>query len=900
MRKWSKFLMFFVVGVLGIALGFSFKEPSQASTPPPEEVLTTSTSLTTQSEIFREIKSDGMASYLEIKIPENSTSIKGIKITQTIGSFANTLTEDETGTTCYYTNSLGSAKATTFYFTRPATYTVQYITGNNSSIISESCTFAPEINHGVIENLSTTGGAIAVAPNYYVFTAAGTLELPQDSHGLYEVSAFVKYQEIDDDKLVTKYNLNATYLNSIPDDSFGTVTYKIKSVNGNTFLNQDIVILTTDFNIEFSNGSTPLNKADFLYNGGYVFNSAVNFTITVKDGSINILDLAELTDEEKVEIMRYLDFYIRCDERDTTNTSIKNTSTLPLEKLNNALNITHSLENVDHTVYTILTNVAGATKNATYDNAVQKFKIITKVPQNDQGNYLFSLVLEQVPNARTNNYLDGILNGYLYTGTTIYYPTNQVRLYYNGYTNSSSQLVYNNGSKAYLPQGELKDFSNNNSTITVNNTTLAFNDFYIFSFKIQSYTNTNNFIDTMLRNQMKYNGSNILTDDFSDCENSLSFQINSFSYTIPSNYATQCIPLHVRVTYNGTCFEDIYEFSANDELRFTSYGNYSIEFYNLPSYEFLMNNINGISSTYYYYKLDFVIAGPSIFATTTDRDGHQLTLSNHMYTQNPASVDVNINPGQQLVVYKNGNEYARRDASMSFDLTDVGTWKISIVDSENNQLRSLIFTIADRLYQGFSINNQDEYEKLWVGVRTSTMPVIYTQMEEDSAYHLTYAGTYKIEIDAKQNLLFTINGADKSTFTVNTNAIVVTIQKSYFALLFNNGPSGSRTSEKIIVSTVGGVELQTLEVYRNNKLVKTFSPKDLADWDTVVEGNRTFADNGTYTFRLVDKFGNTYEAQMEKYYKVNVALVFLILIALAGLIILISTIIKARHRIKVK
>lgn len=899
MKKTSKFLMIFVVGILGIFLGAVFLSP-KTETPSNMDpaIPTASTSLVTQSSIFQENTTDGLASFLEISIPENSTNISGIKITQTIGSVATIPSEDEKGVTCYYSNSLGATKPTTFYFTRPATYTVQYVVGTEGTVVSETCTFAPSINTSILSNIYTSKNSGVTKSNLVstdsknFILADGELFLPQDSHGLYSISAHI----VDTSK--------PSFLNIIPSNSFGTVTYKITSTNGHTSLSLDVIVLTAEFNMEFYENGSILDKNNYLYNGGYVFNSGMDFEITIASTAKSIATDSVLTSNEKLSIFNLLDFKLEGRAKDATNTSVTGAEVVQIDEPTTEPKLNHHLNAVDHCIYRIVTDIK-TTSDQTYNfaNNLPRFKIITKVPQNDLGTNLFSIVLEQMPYDSTNDYLNEILNKYLPKGSIIYYPTNQVRLYYHGYSTTSTRLVYSTGSTAsYLPQGEEHDFNVNGSTVTVKNETLSFDDFFIFSFTIKSYSGSLNFIDTMLRNNMYYNTSVLVTDDFSDCENSIqtTAPINNFKYIIPSNYATDCIPLHIRVTYNGTSFDDIGTFASNDQLLFTAYGDYSVEFYNLPNYEFLMNNIDSLSETYYYYKLDFVIAGPSIYASSTDSDGNNLTLSNRMYTQHPAEIKVSLNAGQQLVVYLNGNEYARRDASIDFTLSSVGTWKISIIDSSNNELKSLTFTIADSVYQGFSINNYEEFENLSVGTQISSMPVIYSPMEESSAYHLTHAGTYKINIDAKENLSFFKNGAQANAYTINSNAIVIQIQKSYFTLLFSNGPSGTRTSTKVIVSDVAGVELQTLEVYRNNKLVKTFTANELSDWDTITEANKSFSDNGTYTFKLTDKFGNTYEAQMRKYYKVNVALVFLILIAIAGLVVLFVTIVKARHKIKVK
>ena len=117
---------------------------------------------------------------------------------------------------------------------------------------------------------------------------------------------------------------------------------------------------------------------------------------------------------------------------------------------------------------------------------------------------------------------------------------------------------------------------------------------------------------------------------------------------------------------------------------------------------------------------------------------------------------------------------------------------------------------------------------------------------------------------------------------------------------FTTGSKGDRISENVIIASIDGVELQKLEVYKGGKFITEFTADELAEWETVIETSKTFSDNGTYTFKLTDKFGNTYETQIEKYYKVNVALILLLVLIASLIVVLIVTIIKARHKIKVR
>jgi len=105
--------------------------------------------------------------------------------------------------------------------------------------------------------------------------------------------------------------------------------------------------------------------------------------------------------------------------------------------------------------------------------------------------------------------------------------------------------------------------------------------------------------------------------------------------------------------------------------------------------------------------------------------------------------------------------------------------------------------------------------------------------------------------------------------------------------------------KKIEIASVSGYNLQYMEVFKNNKSVAIYTAEDLANWQALTN-TKSFSENGVYTFKMIDQFGNVYETQIEKYYKVNVALIFLIIIIVAAIIVLIVTIIKSRHKVKVK
>lgn len=919
MQKLSKIFLTIIAGVLIAFVGISLSskpEPVNEVIPSEETIATSSTSIKTNSSIFREETQKGLVSYLEIRIPEGPSSVKTIKIIQTIGSTSILLTEDETGNTCYYQNSSQANKNTTFYFTRPATYTVIYVFGQSNTRIQESCNFKPEINVETINKLyttkdaGTTKSAIIQTEDAFFLTDNGAITLPIDDKGLYSISA------------KTGTVSNPDLLTNIPDNTFGTLTYVITSTNGNCYVDLDIIVLTTEFSIEFEDlNENSIEKSNYEYLNGYVFNEGVSAIITINESAKNLAGQI-LSSSEKLAAFNCLDFSLVESIRNATNTEIQETITEEIERPTSSPVLKIKLDERDHSIYSVKTTLSNS-NGVVYGNNIPKTKVITKVPVNANGKTVFSIIPTQGDNKEESNYISGILNNYIKKDTVIFYPREGIRVFYNqdafGAPNISYIFNSTNGTISNSMDFLRIHSPNGVANLQISSKTINFDQFYTFTFITKSFTIENTeFHSTMLSGQMQYAVNGIqnyyyyVQDDYSDSFNTISTPITTFKYVVPNNYEETCIPTYIRVTHNGTSYDNIHELKNGDELFFNTRGEYSIEFYNLPSFEYIEKNIanwnaNGATASInFYYKLDFTITGPSIKVSTTGADGKELTVSNNMYTQSTVTCNVSLNDGQKFIVYQNGNEFTSKTSSLEFKLSTPGTWKIAIVNSDGIELNTLTFTIADTIYQGFTINEQPEYLNLKVSKRITTLPVTYQELDQATAYHLTQAGTYRIEIDALESLPFTLKnsehpeGVTAFTHTINSNIFEINITKSFFSFSFGTGSNGDRITEDIVIASVNGVQLQKLEVYRNDKFVKEFSAEELTKWEEVIENTRTFGDNGRYTFRMTDKFGNTYETQIEKYYKVNVALVLLIAIVVALLVFMIFFIIKIRNKVNVK
>lgn len=930
MKKLQKLLLAFTIclSVLaGLIASCSWLFPSSSQTNKQSEEfikiekdpsITASTSLATSaSDIFTEIKNDGVVSYLKISIPltPSSLTIKSIIIRQTIGNTSYTLTQDELGTDCYYVDKLNTSKNTVFYFTRPAIYTVYYdttILGTTTSY-SETCTFKPELNHNIIEQITTssdggvTENSIKVANGNYFIINSGETTIPLDSLGLYKNTALAKDTKTD------------SLLTNIPDNSYGTVNYVIQSTQEHTYLILPITVLTVKFDTSFYDANdVALSHADhFFMSTGYVFNESVKLNSTVNSSAVDLRGTT-LTQDEKLELLNHLEFGLMVAERDEQNASTRSS-------VYTAINYGESFDGVvkenipesDHTLYTLMTYLKNEDSNILYNNRVCEFKVITKVPVNESGNYIFSAIPGQLSYSDTNNYIKGVLNGYLRKGVHIQNSLSTVTIYNNGYSGKNDPLIYTyNGVDKTIIKSNLQEFTtdttdlqaqiiNNGDIIQLKNSPDSFANLFVFNVKIYTYNTGYDFRGQMIDGQMFYDEDDsahaikISPDHNKDLLKDVG-EISKFIYKVPTGYQANGIPVQIRVTFNGSSFDNIYTLSDGDVLEFSDYGQYEIEFYTIPSYDFVVQNLTALGPTLYYYKITFTVTGPSIYATTTNTAGDTITVSNNLFTQSPVNVDVKLGEEQKFVVYLNNDLYTEKTESMDFSISDVGAWRVSIYTNDGTLLNELNVTIMDNIYQGFSMNFKDEYEKLVMYKLNAETPPVFEALPNTQAYHLTESGTYRLEMQTRESLNFAANGHGTIAYTLNANTFDFKIAKSHFTLNFIGTKNGGRTPDAIIIGEVDGVRLQSLEVYRNGELEHTFTAEELAEWETVSEGARSFKDNGTYTFKLTDTFGNSYEAQVEKYYKVNFALILLILLAIGMIIALFIIIFKARHNVKVK
>lgn len=912
-----------------------------------EPAIQTATSIIPQNSVFSEITNDGIVSYLKITIP---TGAKTIIIKQSVGDANYTIKTDENKdklgnqTRCYYENESTALPIQEYYFTRPAAYTVYYKTDLTEK--TETCYFTPSLISSTIEKMeiTTLGGTntnhpiIKTSDGYY-FTKPGSINFNLNnnsekiSNKLYSITAIIKDKTNPLNEIV-----NDNLLTTIPNNAYGLCYYTITAKNKCSSLTLPIYINTLSFNLDFLNlDNSQITKNEFnTFDDGYCFNKSINVKLTIDASAKDLLGNA-LTEAEQNQAINQLDFSIVSQERNSINTKYTDSETTEIVKEKDIACVDFTLDKSDNKTHTLKTKIVGDNKNISLKD-IDKIKIITKVPLNENYEYVFNAIIGQYGKTENNDYIKGVLNGYLEDGSIIYYPAQSVRLFFTGNELENSFSYIYNASQNTIDKNSFKDFTTNtgdqnaqvitnNSLIYVKSNSTDFDNFYIFSFTLKTYSSGYSFRNELLGGNKSDTGSDdeIKKGKFYINGNeriyieSISSQIikdpiSSFKFSIPSTYEENFIPLYLKVTYNGTVFDNIYKFTNGDEITFLNNGKYKLEFYNIPSYEFLAVNdlleidmIENEKARWFYYTIDFTIDGPAIYAYQKTPTGTK-TISNNMCTQGTVIINANITEGQKIVIFKNNVAYFETSTSLTTEASFVDVpamWKAVIYDNNSNPIKELNFLILDSSYQGFSINNKDEYESLKLYKKISTMPIELEKIPSASSYHILEPGGYRIELETKDSLEFTLNKRDNPyivnqvAYALTTSIIDFSVVEPYFRVNLTDGKAGSRISTKVEITSVEGIDIQKLEVFKGNKIQATLTKKDIEDWDKLT--NKTsFSENGIYTIRLTDKFGNIYEMQIEKYYKVNVALIFLILLIIAGLIVLFVTIYKVRRKVKVK
>ena len=885
-------------------------------------------------------KYTGLVSYLVINF--NPTSVSGLsnfKVQLAIGSLTYNISTDEKGTTIR--PSIGG----TYYFTRQATYIVSYKVGERT--YTKQCYFTPEINYDVLNGKGLKQelkNVQYIDGKYYIIgnglgTITQTICYNTDLYNL-----IINQRE----QAETPSGAN-TYTITIPANCYGKLTLTFSSKKG--FLTRviDIIVInpyyehsfilynkdgnptSNDFN-NYKFGTDSINKSDY-----YVFNSKVTLNLSLNSNLVDTdnkkyYSVSENPSEDeittatnrlnlvKAECIEYMNLYSTRTTRNSNNTQSSKSGRVLIDAPNGP-SWTADFDATDHSMYEMSSYLSFST-NTLLNTSIVSFKIITKIPVTT-GKYDFAVYLTGSNTTDEKlNYLNTCLNGYLFDGDVIHTQNANTILRATAGTKYKYSI---NGTDDTMIGDNINivkdsDTGINPYDIRIQTTEdeitddTMFESFYTFNFNVTYYNNYSFFYYCLTDYISVLNNTAIIKGlTASPVVKALSNTSLNIGGTVSIlDYDATCIPVYMQVTYNEKVYENFYNLKSGDEVSFYEYGNYVLELYTFPSYEFCKNFVEywpePISLSKYYARLEFVIDGPSITVTSTDNNGAPLVMTNNMYTNHDVLFDVTIREelNESFEVYRN-NDLIYSNVVSEQDLpipsSDVGTWKIVVLDSNRNILKSMVFTIADSNYQGFSIGHHKDYENLSVYKRNPATGG-YDLLDSSLHYHLIEEGTYRVRISNGEKIYFNVkNGNNPQTLSASksiTNYINFNIVEPFFSITFETGAPGESITEKVSIVGFDGIDIQKVEVYRDDKFVTEFTPSDMSGFANILGGTTSYSDTGLYTIKLIDKFGNTYEVQIRKFYKANLALILLLIIAGFGVVFLIYFIFRSKRGLKVK
>ncbi len=900
----------------------------------------------------------GLSSYLEITFDALSGSgATNFKINRARGTLTFNVAKDEIG------NTIKTSTSGTYYFTCEGTYIVSYKIGETS--YSSQCYFSPEINLPVLQGTGSRQELkkIQYIDDKYYMIGDGLSTISQkicynsDLYNIHINNRTEMVEGVEVNKYETPSETNI-YVLTIPANSYGTLTLTFDSKNGYVKRTIEIVVVnpayeksfilydengkptTKDFN-DYKFGTDTKTQSDY-----YVFNSKATLNLSP---SRNLVDTngaryyqlvqagTEPTDEElqlaennlnkvRTECVKLLNLYSTETERNSSNTSSSVHSRILIDTPNGPT-WSKDFEPKDHSMFEVSTALSFSEKTSLNESIVN-FKIITKVPTTDS-KYDFAVYLTGSNTTdEALNYINTCLYGYLFDGATIHTQNA------NTIVRSTSGKKYNyfvNGTEDTMISdiiNVIKDtatgINDYNIRIRTTNQTLtndtAFEEFYCFNFTVKYYNNYSFFYYCLtdyasILNSKAYINNPIQSPVVKPLANQ-TLNIGGSNATL--DYDSQCIPVYMQLTYNGNVYENFYDLKSGDEVSFTEYGNYVLELYTFPTYEFCKNFVNywteSISLSKYYTRIEFVIDGPNITVTSTDGSGNPMVVTNNMYVNGGISFEVMLREelGETFEVYKNNELYYSNNIStydmdahpLTIGRNNIATWKIVVLDANRNVLRSTTFMLTDTTYQGISINHHADYEDLTIYKKDNSTGG-YLPLEKAICYHITDAGAYRIKVTNGEKIYFNVKDITgvtnvRSASLFITNYVNFDVVDPFFQIEFATGGPGESITEKVEMSTVNGVGIKLVEIYKDGEKIAEHNPSESGGLAGLLGSSTSFSDTGIYTFRIIDQFGNQYDVQIQKFYKANVALILLLIITAFGLVFLVYFIFRSKRGLKVK
>lgn len=793
----------------------------------------------------------GAVSYLTINLPASSTNIIiriNIAGIETVLDYNNEDDEDKDE------NGRLISESKSFDFTTSGLYTITYTLGGTN--YNASCNFSPII---VTSNLSWLKEE---DNNKFYASTAGTHEIVINNN-LYQLKDFTLNGE--------KYNI------TISADEYQNAKLTFVSKHTNQYFTLDFLVVTITFKLGFYQPNLDLSDESPLYSvwkrndeSSYnIFNSAVKVRVEIAS--------ADLTQDQEDEIYDLYDFNI-------TGATPENFT---------SLNKTNFLFNEAYDkIYTLQSRFK---HNTGEYSDIDSFKIITILPTSS------TLKISFAGTTGDYDYIKDYFKNSLINSSNS--TLNVAGIRNLSFTESSQNEV------VYIPvlQNDTYFYSFNSNTGDAKD----LNKIYAFKF-IVNYQNTGlDYLSKFVN--IPYNrkpDNNKFTADFPT--------FDDYSFTIDTSGFNSV--LKMRLTYNGIIYD--YTFNENPSTAYTLNlpGDYVIEFYGFNDYETLKNvwsdatgsdynnyknsmNYNDATNNFPALKRSFRITGSY---TTAKLDDGSYLFNNQLTNSSRVLVRINRpsdSPTFKYEVFHNNIFYSGDIANITTDgavFTNPGLWTIYLY--QNSQLiadSTFSFTIISGNYQAFSFySNPITFKDIEVKLNNSTLP-----HPVNNTYHLETVGNYAV--NSVYTSIFTLrdnNNNNVASIETSTNSSFnVIIKKSDFTIELDKAKNGDRITGNVIITTVtSNINVSRMEVYLNGKLIKTYNASQTTYIEQMSADDRTFTENGVYTIIIFDIYNNSYQLQVEKYYKMNAATAILIAVSVIAVLFVLFLVFKIRRGVRVK
>lgn len=794
--------------------------------------------------IFREVKNSGTTTYavtyLSITIPNNSSDVE---IKYVVGSTPKIQTNDELRNTSNPGGKeISKTSGGTYFFTRPARYEVTFTL--NEITYNASCSFEPTIQMSSLTWLTQHKNG-----NYYALEE--------------KASADIKVNE----------DLFTADTVSVENNSYTKKSFKIVSNATKQWFIIEYFELTVGFELGFYDKNDATLDSVYKKDGASpfnIFNSAVKVKVELISDYNYTID-NDLNPEDIYDLFAF--------------SSTGNTNNYTQE--NNVFLYSETLENT----YTLRYKFLDLDSNATSID-IDTLKIITALP-NTSG---LSITFVGASNPKYDYIKD-----------------------YFAATNNATPIINSDNCTINIAGPRNLIFSSTGSGFE--NIKIDGTNFYYTYTNGTGYSNVYAF--RFVVNHLDTNISkNPLSNLFTETDNENKFTGGDTSYY--GNYSKYSFKvdndsglLRMRLTINGVKYDYKIQ-SESQEFTLSAPGDYVVEIYGFNNYDMIQsvwdsatgftgdyekeykqaNTYNTNPNPYPVLKRSFRIQGPYTTATMPNGD----YLFNNQLT-NSQMITVRINDQQnqnnKYEVFFNNKFYSDNITGISEGgalFTTPGLWTIKLYNHDILQ-DTFSFTILSRTYQSFSFYSDPlAYENIEVKMGDKVI-----ERPENNIYHFQEKGSYRVISTYKSSMVLNSSSGNASLSAETNTEFVFEIKASNFSIQLENGNNGDRiTNNVVILSTLSDIDATKMDVYLNGNLIRTYNSVQTTYINLMSAGDRTFTENGIYTIVIYDSYGNSYQLQIEKYYKMNIATSVLIAVAIVVVLVVLFMIIRLRRGVRVK